>query len=538
MLHCPRCQRSHPDEAAFCYFDGTPLRGEKAAAPAAPGQLPFDFIFPSGQRCRSFDELIQACQQDWPAARALFEEGAFRQYLTAAGRLDLARAHDEAREQCPDPDIAFASFLDRLPAQRPLRPELELQPRRLLLDPMSPGESRTIELVVLNVGSGLLHGMVQVVEGSDWLRLVGGGPDTAIKTTDEQAVLLEIHTHGLSAPQSLAAHLTVITNGGVVEAPVRLVVKPRPFPHAPYAGAATPRELAVRIRDNPRPAIALLEAGDVARWFESNGWPYPVKGPTALGMAAVQQYFETLQLAKTPRVEINPTMLELECQGADPIAAEAYLHSPDRKWVFGAVTTAASWLRVLTPRVSGPQSASIRLELEPATLTANDTHEATVTVQANGGQTLTLPLRLRVTRPQESWTKRLLRPAVIGALVGLTVRMLVAEPAAHLAGRPDGAVAGSPMFIRHFVFSTCWLGMLAGLIAVLRRPGWRWGDIVCGALAGGAGGIIAAGTLASALPVVDALLGPLGAPPLLTAGLSWLLLGAAGGAILASCRPS
>jgi len=90
MLVCPRCQRSNPQEAVFCHFDGAELRPAQGPEGVQTRRLPHDFVFPSGRRCRSFDELAHACQEEWDAARDRLRQGAFRQFLASVGRMDLA----------------------------------------------------------------------------------------------------------------------------------------------------------------------------------------------------------------------------------------------------------------------------------------------------------------------------------------------------------------------------------------------------------------------------------------------------------------
>src|SRR5687768_13498687 len=103
-LVCPHCRRTNPAAAVYCYFDGVLLQaGGGAGAPAA-GALAREFVFPSGRHCRTYDDLLQGCQEDWQAARELLRGGAFEQFFAAAGRLDLARAAAEGRAQA-DPDI-------------------------------------------------------------------------------------------------------------------------------------------------------------------------------------------------------------------------------------------------------------------------------------------------------------------------------------------------------------------------------------------------------------------------------------------------
>ena len=397
MLLCPRCQRAHPDEAAFCYFDGTPLRD--GGAGGRPGGLPFDFVFPSGRRCRTFDELSAGCQEEWETARELLRQGALSQYLTGAGRLDLARAADEAA-RAADADIGLATFLQGLPGLRPARPELDLEPHKLLIGSVPVGEQRTAALRVVNRGTGLLHGTLQVVADGPWLRLAGGQTICPLKIRREQTVELEVDTQGLVPPRHCAAHLTIISNGGVVEVPVRLEATARPFPHAPFAGATSPRDLAVRMRDQPKGAAALLESGEVARWFEANSWAYPIVGRPAQGVAAVQQFFEGLGLAKAPAVRLAEAEVRFVGAEPKPLVGQAELITPDRKWIYAEVESDTPWVRVTTPQVGGPQKATLGFEVDPRGLPPGQTHESKVRIRASGHQLLVFSIFLEVPRPK------------------------------------------------------------------------------------------------------------------------------------------
>src|SRR5215467_4467564 len=89
-VFCPRCQRANPAEAAFCHYDGVGLRDGAAYST----ELGRDFVFPSGRRCRSFDELVQGCSAEWNSARAMLRQGSLRQFLASVGRMDLASLAD------------------------------------------------------------------------------------------------------------------------------------------------------------------------------------------------------------------------------------------------------------------------------------------------------------------------------------------------------------------------------------------------------------------------------------------------------------
>src|SRR5260221_62945 len=129
MQVCPRCHRSNPSEAAFCYFDGVDLR----ALPATNGQARGEaaaraFQFPSGRRCLNLTELAVGCLEEWDAARDLLANGKIAQYLIELGRSDLARsAQPPAAGKA---DAALDTLLLALPGTIDQRPRLDFTPRR------------------------------------------------------------------------------------------------------------------------------------------------------------------------------------------------------------------------------------------------------------------------------------------------------------------------------------------------------------------------------------------------------------------------
>jgi hypothetical protein len=409
MLVCPHCKRSNPAEAAFCHFDGVELRAGRDSNVQTDLWLPAPFVFPSGRRCRNLEQLALGCQEEWSIARVLLVQGVFAQFLQTCGRLDLTRAAHKAATQS-DPDIALQTFLVGLPLPAEFRPRLELRPRRLLLGSLRVGERRTVQLLVVNAGRGLLHGSLTVHGGGSWLRLADGGERCSLKTTQQQAVALQLDTRGLAAGQTHGARLTIITNGGIVEVPVRLDLAAFGFPTAPFEGAASPRQLAERMRADPAAAVPLLENGVVAHWFGINGWVWPVNGPIAPGLAAVQQYFEALGLARPPHVQLEPAVLTFTCTWPEVAHGEAQLVAAVKKWVYARADSNVPWLRVTTPQISGPRRAVLALEVDTSLLEADRCHEGVIQVVANAGQRLRLRVRVEVRRPEEPFTRRLLRP--------------------------------------------------------------------------------------------------------------------------------
>ncbi|MCI0640056.1 MAG: hypothetical protein L0Y72_23410 [Gemmataceae bacterium] len=449
----------------FCYFDGAELRAQ-AGGQASFHRLVNDFVFPSGRRCRTFDEFSQACYDEWVSARDLLREGVLRQFFGASGRTDLAKAAQDSMEQA-DPDIALTSFLGALPVTQAQGPKLDINPRRFILGHLLAGEHRNLELVITNQGQGMLQGTLTVTEGSDWLQLEGVSPlpqgeglgvrgtgqHCAISAAKEQKINLRVETRGVPAGQTFGAKLTVVTNGGVVEILARMDLVAQPFPKSPLLGVKTPREMAERMRKFPKQAGPFLESGEIQRWFTSNGWNYPIQGPQTKGVAAVQQFFEAMGLSKPPPVQAAPPEVRFRCNYGEPARFQIALQTPAKKWVYGAVASDQPWLKVLTPNVSGPQQASVAFEVDPAQ--GNGTFlEGKLQIIANAGQKVAVRVLVEVAGgPARSWrgsgASARLRPVLAVALVFLALRLLLV-PLVDFGGRSAAvraaaARAGQPV---------------------------------------------------------------------------------------------
>src|SRR5205085_11786561 len=110
---------------------------------------------------------------------------------------------------------------------------------------------------------------------------------------DEITVPLHVRGKTLRAARKpLECQLIIESSGGPATVTVRLRVPVKPFQGGALSGATSPRQLAAAAKLNAKEAIPYFEDGTVARWYESNGWSYPVQGPTAQGLGAVQQFFE------------------------------------------------------------------------------------------------------------------------------------------------------------------------------------------------------------------------------------------------------
>jgi hypothetical protein len=518
---CPRCQRANPREAVYCYFDGVVL-DQRLAGAVSPSRMLQEFTFPSGRRCKTFDDLVQGCQYEWEDARHLLRNGDFTRYFAQIGRHDLARIAQENQKQ-PDPDIGLHTFLDQLPASQIQGPRLDLNPRRLMIGGVRPGEQRHISLTILNQGKGLLQGKVTVSEGGRWLKIAGdgNGAECNLKTAKSQQIQLHVDARGLTAPQTYSGKLTVITNGGISEVAVRLDVASIPFAQAPFQGAASPRQIAERMRANPKQAVPLLENGDIAHWFQLNGWTYPVSGPPARGIAAVQQFFEGMGLSKPPPLQLSEQELHFFCTQPEVAQARVTLRTPAKKWVYAQAESDKPWLRVITPSISGPQQAQVVFEVDSSLMDSGALNLGTVYLTANAGQKLAVRVQVNCNRPHEPFTRRLLRPFFVGALLALLLRLLLTGPA-DLYARGWGQAAETAWtqapwiyttgaenhFLRRFILATWWIGIFLGAVLVWRRGG-RGTDVFCGGVAGAFAGILAAGTLGCLLLFFDAAPGAL-----------------------------
>ena len=434
---CPRCKHVNPEYAIYCHFDGVVLQAHQHADLF---RLPNEFIFPSGRRCKTFDELAQGCQEEWSAARDLLMRGVFAQFFRSCNRADLVRAANDAKAHA-NPDIGLTTFLTALPGTRTQTPKLDLNPRRILLGKVLVGESKTMPLTITNQGQGMLQGTVSVTDGQDWLSLSETKPvhEIDINTVREQVVKLTVNTKGVAAEQTYGAKLTVVTNGGVVDVPLRMDLAAQPFTKAPFQGVRTQREMAEKMRSQPKAAGPVLESGEVQRWFALNGWTYPVHGAQIKGVGGVQQFFEGMGVSKPPVVHLSRNELRLSCKYKDSTRAQVTLQTTAKKWVYAQVTSDSPWLKIPNPQVSGPQHATIPLEIDTNLWNLGAIGEAKMTLEANGGQKLMLKVIVEVQGAPATQKPKLSAPATAPVPAPISTTVPIAE------GSPPYVPAASSM---------------------------------------------------------------------------------------------
>jgi hypothetical protein len=395
VLVCSRCNGVNPLGAQYCHRDGLAL--DHAAGPVDAGSRPFltPFVFPSGHTCKTFDELVLAAEEHWEEAQELLRLNTLGIFLAGIGRADLARLAAHARS-APDPDLALDDFLRRLPSDARPPPSLHVQPQEINLGQVARLETRRLMLRLLNEGMGLLHGSIS--SDAPWLML-GEEPGVSDKhfecRRDLSLVVQVIGPRLRASTKPLVGKLLVESSGGTLEVTVRAEVPVEPFTQGVLAGAASPRQLAAKARAAPLQVGSLFESGAVRRWYEDNGWDYPIQGAQAAGLGAVQQFFEALGLTVPPKVEISDTTVELAGNPGETLLHTLRVTTAENRPVYAHAVSEAPWLTI--GKISGRgKLAKVRLLVESVPPRPGETLLGQVRVHANGGQSFLVAVSLRV----------------------------------------------------------------------------------------------------------------------------------------------
>ncbi len=417
VLHCHKCRRANPPGAVYCYHDGIVLDGHSAPpVPVGSRPLPHSFVFPSGQACQTLEELAFACNSRWKEARDLLRQGTFKSYLGNVGRADLALEADKA-SQFPDPDRGLDQFLAALPCPRLSAPVLEVRPAEVNLGVLTAGQDRQFTLELRNAGMRLVHGSMRS-DSAAWLS-VGDAPEAFFHFTDQKSVVVHVRGKHLAASaKPLEGKIVLGSSGGDSTVVVRVEVPLQPFPSGILAGAKSPRQVAEKAKLYPKEAAPFFESGAVARWYESNGWSYPVRGPAAAGMGAVQQFFEALGLAKPPRVEISTRSVVLRYPN---LSATLEVRTSENRPLYASAACDQRWLEIGPPVAKG-RALALTISV-PNLPPASAPTRAVLEVLSNGNQRFEvaveladLPARPPGSAPPGAWSAAPQPPVpVVGA---------------------------------------------------------------------------------------------------------------------------
>jgi hypothetical protein len=345
--------------------------------------------------CRNFDQLAMSCQQNWQQAVDLLKQGYLASFLGGLGRADLALAAQEAA-RFPDQDRGLDMLLAKLPSHVLEPPKLKAEPSDVNLGVIKVGTDRKLEVHLANLGMRLLYG--SVVSDSKWLTL-GDGPGNAQKLFQfGDDAIIPVHIRGQhlrSGNKPLEGRLVIESNGGNATVLVRADVPIKPFADGVLAGALTPRQIAEKAKAQPREAAVLFENGAVAQWFTENGWTYPVQGPSASGLGAVQQFFEALGLATAPRLEISQRSLSFRGDAGQSLQANLEVRTPEKRPVYAHATADEPWLDVSRTTLSG-RVATITVRVPSVPPCPGETLHALIRVTGNGNQRFKVPVTLTV----------------------------------------------------------------------------------------------------------------------------------------------
>jgi hypothetical protein len=433
---CPTCSRANPPEAAYCFADGTALRnGWRSHVDAARSDFPFPFVFPSGRTCRNFDELTLACHDEWEIARSLLQQGDLTSFLSGLGRVDLAQAAREATRS-PDADVGLDQLISALPAKTLAPPQLYVEPTQVNLGSLSTEQEPRFLLHLSNRGMRLVTGSVTAY--CVWLTL-GDGEGAASKVfqfVNETVIPVRVRGKALRAglkPQE--GRLVIESSGGEATVIVRCDVPVRAFADGVLAGAVTPRQIAEKAKAHPKEAALHFESGAVARWYQSNGWEYPVQGPPGSGLGAVQQFFEALGLTTPPKLEVSEESVFFIGDPGESLQHSLQVVAKEKRPVYAHASSDRAWLEVSRVQTGG-RVANIRLAVPAVPNRRGDLLHAKVTVTANGNQRFVIPVTLAVGAPaRDASEPRRNRPTPVGLVEAIPVMQAVEVPVIEKAPR-------------------------------------------------------------------------------------------------------
>ncbi|MGL4553329.1 MAG: hypothetical protein ACRC33_19355 [Gemmataceae bacterium] len=395
---CTRCARANPADGSYCYACGVALANPGRLA-VAVGSRPFNspFVFPSGRSCRSFDELALACQGDWPTACGLLKDGYLESFLGGLGRIDLALAAKEA-SRYPDPDRGLDQFLTALPTTVLAEPRLRVDPTDVSLGQLDADRPRSFTLELDNQGKRLLYG--KVTSAAVWLTLGDAEvSEKAFHFTDEDRVVVNVRADRVRAGgRAVEGKLVVSSNAGVVTVTVRAERPVKAFSGGSLTGAKSPRQIAEKAMAGAKEVAPFFESGEVERWYQANGWVYPVKVPAASGLAAIQQFFEALGLTKPPAVEIDRERIDVTAAPGESVELSVTVSTPEKRPVFAHATSNVPWLEVSRAKLSG-KVATVPMTVARVPDRPGEVLRAELTVVSNGNARWVVPVTVEVVEP-------------------------------------------------------------------------------------------------------------------------------------------
>jgi serine/threonine protein kinase len=134
-------------------------------------------------------DLVSLSDRHWARARSYLYAGKFAEWLEARNRSDLANEAKAIRQRGGNQDVGLEQFLHALDPNL-AQPILHFSTKTLNFGPIDPGQQKTLNLKLENVGRGCL--VVTLQPRQPWLKVQ---PDT-VKILAGQSRLVVVELHG------------------------------------------------------------------------------------------------------------------------------------------------------------------------------------------------------------------------------------------------------------------------------------------------------------------------------------------------------
>src|SRR4029079_1031261 len=146
-----------------------------------------------------------------------------------------------------------------------------------------------------------------------------------------------------------------------------------------------PQDLARLMLARPKHAAKWLHDGSVRRLFDKEGGDFPLGGPLAPSLGAVQQYFEALKLSAVPRVSLDAAGFDITCEYPEVVTRAVTLSTTSKKWVYAFVESGALWLKPRESAVAGGRQVDVVFDIDSEMMEPGRTHEGALQLTVNGG---------------------------------------------------------------------------------------------------------------------------------------------------------
>jgi hypothetical protein len=163
-IKCPKCDNANPDNARYCWNDGTVLITQSGLNP---------FRFRGGAVANSLTELGAQVDNNWEDGKYHLYSGDFANWLSGIGRGDLSSTARNIVSKEQNKNIGLEKFLQSFGVDAPPSPTLSISESsldfgRVDVNLISSGKY-TRQFDITNTGRGYLYG--KITSSVSWLHL-------------------------------------------------------------------------------------------------------------------------------------------------------------------------------------------------------------------------------------------------------------------------------------------------------------------------------------------------------------------------------